>query len=605
MSKIYISSTFNDLADHRTAVIRALRQMNKIVVAMEDYTASDERPFDRCLADVAACDVYVGIFAHCYGFIPIANNPDRLSITELELRQAEVLGKQKFIFLVDETARWSPLNMDVHTKQGDSGTRVAELRDRLSHTTMVRFFDGPDDLATSVTTAVARWQEQQHEVAALSAEATFARRGARSIAGAREEDGGGWSVEPTPAQVMTTAPLPLPDKPSLAVLPFQNLSGDPEQEYFVDGVVEDIITALSRTGWLFVIARNSSFTYKGQAHDIRRVGRDLGVRYVLEGSIRRAGGRVRVTGQLNDAVTGGHIWADRFESEFDNIFDLQDRITESVVGALEPNLQRAEIDRAMAKPTKNLGAYDLYLRALPHHYAVTEPDSRAAMALLRRALAMDPGYVRAKGVLAYNYGQRVAMGWADPGEREMAVVLAREILAAGTGDPDALGNAGIVLSSCAADFPAAFTALNRSLLLHPNSAQMLHRLAYVHVQTVDPEPAVGYFERAMRLSPLDPEIGFMLAGIAMAHNQAKRFEQALPYAKKAVEEMPNNAPAHRTVIYAQVGLGRLEEARAAAARLLAIRPNWRAASSGWPPRPVVTEYRQAVIQALITAGIPE
>ena len=288
MSKIYISSTFNDLADHRTAVIRALRQMNKIVVAMEDYTASDERPFDRCLADVAACDVYVGIFAHCYGFIPIANNPDRLSITELELRQAEVLGKQKFIFLVDETARWSPLNMDVHTKQGDSGTRVAELRDRLSHTTMVRFFDGPDDLATSVTTAVARWQEQQHEVAALSAEATFARRGARSIAGAREEDGGGWSVEPTPAQVMTTAPLPLPDKPSLAVLPFQNLSGDPEQEYFVDGVVEDIITALSRTGWLFVIARNSSFTYKGQAHDIRRVGRDLGVRYVLEGSIRRA-----------------------------------------------------------------------------------------------------------------------------------------------------------------------------------------------------------------------------------------------------------------------------------------------------------------------------
>jgi adenylate cyclase len=394
-----------------------------------------------------------------------------------------------------------------------------------------------------------------------------------------------------------------PDKPSLAVLPFQNLSGDPEQEYFSDGVVEDIITALSRTGWLFVIARNSSFTYKGKAHDIRRVGRELGVRYVLEGSIRRAGGRVRVTGQLNDAVTGGHVWADRFDSELADIFDLQDRITESVVGALEPNLQRAEIARAVAKPTENLDAYDLYLRALPLHYAHTESANCTAVALLRRALAIDPGYVRAKALLASCY--RFATDWAEPGARETAVALAREVLATGSDDPDALRRAGINLSFSGGDSRAAFVALNRALLLHPNSAQVLTDLGFAHVQTVDPDPAIAYFGRAMRLSPLDPEIGLMLAGIAMAHNQAKRFEKALPYAQRAVEEIPNNAPAYRTVIYALVSLGRMEEARAAAARLLMVRPNWRAASSGWPPANRATEYRKAVIQALITVGIPE
>jgi TolB-like protein len=428
---------------------------------------------------------------------------------------------------------------------------------------------------------------------------TFARRGVRFVGDVREEGGESESAR------AASAPLPLPDKPSLAVLPFQNLSGDPEQEYFADGVVEDIITALSRTGWLFVIARNSSFTYKGQAHDIRRVGRELGVRYVLEGSIRRAGGRVRVTGQLNDALTGGHVWADRFDGESGDIFDLQDRITESVVGALEPSLQRAEIARAMAKPAENLDAYDLYLRALPHHYAMTESASLAPVALLRRALAIDPGYARAKGLLAKSYSQRVSMGWADPGERETAVALAREVVANSTDDPEALASAGVVLSSCGADFPAAFTALNRAMLLHSNSAQTLSQLGFVHVQTVDPEPAVGYFERAIHLSPLDPEIGYMLSGLAMAHNIAKRFENALPYAERAVQEMPNNAPAYRALIYALVSSGRLEEARLAAARLLVVRPNWRALSSGWPPRAVVTEYRKAVIEALIAAGIPE
>jgi adenylate cyclase len=194
--------------------------------------------------------------------------------------------------------------------------------------------------------------------------------------------------------------FPLPEKPSLAVLPFQNMSGDPEQEYFADGVVEDIITALSRTGWLFVIARSSSFAYKGKSPDIRAVGRELGVRYVLEGGIRKSAKRIRITCQLGEAATGGHVWADRFDGEMEDIFDLQDHITEAVVGAIEPSLKRAEIARATAKPTEWLDAYDLYLRAWPYYNASGREASDAAIALLRRALEIDPAYVRAKALLA-------------------------------------------------------------------------------------------------------------------------------------------------------------------------------------------------------------
>jgi len=229
-----------------------------------------------------------------------------------------------------------------------------------------------------------------------------------------------------PDRAATRTGPALPDRPSLVVLPFQNMSGDAEQDYFADGMVEEIITALSRIRWLFVIARNSAFTYKGRAVDVRQVGRELGVRYVLEGSVRRAGGRVRITGQLVEAETGHHVWADRFDGELADVFGLQDRVTEAVTGAVEPNLRAAEVERAGRKPTGSLDAYDLYLRALPHLYAWDRAGSDAALDLLRRAMALDPAFALEKALAAHCLQHRQWQGWGAPGEREEALALARE-----------------------------------------------------------------------------------------------------------------------------------------------------------------------------------
>ncbi len=413
-----------------------------------------------------------------------------------------------------------------------------------------------------------------------------------------------------PVQVFrlkTAAPprpaLALPDKPSLAVLPFQNMSGEAEQEYFADGVVEDIITALSRTGWLFVIARNSSFAYKGTSPDIRQVGRELGVRYVLEGSVRRAGGRVRITCQLIEAATGGHVWADRFEGETADLFDLQDRITELVVGALEPSLKRAEIARAAATPTGNLDAYDLYLQALGQHY---QGRSKAGMAnaigLLRRAIAADPGFMRAKALLAELYALRTDHQWGEPGDREAAMALAREALAANTDDPDTLSNAGNVVSYFDYDNAAALRALERARQLHPNSTQVLALLGWVCVRSDDPLPAIGHFERALRLSPLDPEIGFVLVGLGAALLLAGRTEEAVPVLRRAVQEIPNAVIPYRHLIHALHRLGQFDEAQAVASRLLAASPGNRVGPPGGTFNPAFNAERRT---ALLAAGIPE
>jgi adenylate cyclase len=417
--------------------------------------------------------------------------------------------------------------------------------------------------------------------------------------------------EAAPARVAEAESLPpLPDKPSIAVLPFQNMSGDPEQEYFADGMVEEITTALSRTGWLFVMARNSSFSYKGRSADIKQVGRELGVRYLLEGSVRRAGGRVRIVGQLIEAATGGHVWADRFEGASDDVFELQDRITDSVVGAIEPSLRRAETARAWAKPTDNLDAYDLYLRGVHQIYLATRESLDAAIGFLRNAMAIDPHYELAKGYLALAYVIRDAHGWAAPKDREAAIALARGAIGAADDNPTTLRVAGYALAYYAdkmavsgGDFATAAAALNRALRLHPNSAQALHSLGFVHMWSGNTVQAIDCFIRAIRASPRDQEMGYMLHGLGTTYLMCDRNADALDAGLRAVEEMPKNAPCHRVVIAALVRLGRLEEAREAVARLLRIIPESNLTDVKPPSR--TSGFSEGFRSDLRLAGYPE
>lgn len=402
------------------------------------------------------------------------------------------------------------------------------------------------------------------------------------------------------------APGPLAppnDHPSLVVLPFQNMSSDPEQDYFADGMVEEITAALSRISWLFVIARNSAFTYKGHAVDVRQLGRDLGVRYVLEGSVRRAGGQVRIGCQLIEAETGHHVWADRFDGDLSDVFHLQDEIRRNVVGAIEPTLQRAEITRAYSKPTENLDAYDLYLRAVHQCYQMTRGALDNALSMLRRALAIDPDFAPAKGYLCWVYITRDTGNWLQPGERDAALAIAREVIASRSDDPVALRGAGHAMSQFGRDYKAAFTTLTRALDLHPNSAQILHSLGYVHCHACDPAPAANYFERALRLSPRDLEIGYIQSGLGLALLMTGRNEAAYEVLVQAVEQMPRYGVGHRCLIQVCTRLGRSAEARAAAARLLQNIPDYRVSNV---PRPFADEaFMEEYAAALRTAGVPE
>jgi len=366
--------------------------------------------------------------------------------------------------------------------------------------------------------------------------------------------------------------LPLPDKPSIAVLPFANISGDPEQEYFADGMVEEIIIALSRIRWLFVIARNSSFTYKGRAVDVKQVARELGVRYVLEGSVRKGGNRVRITGQLIDTSMGAHIWAERFDGKLDDIFELQDEVASSVAGAIEPKLRQSEFERANRKPTESLDAYDLYLQALALRDIHTDESVRKAIALLNRALTIDPNYVPAKAAIGWSWVHQASHGRTAISEAEVdeAVTLARQALEAAKDDPDALWMAAFTLLYLAGERAIAVTAIDRSLALNPNSAHAWMARGYVSLP--QSEAAIEAFERAMRLNPLDRlERGF-INGIAIAHLFARRYEQALEWSVRALSDEPGYPAALRTKAVACAHLDRIEEARETVRQLLDAQP---------------------------------
>ena len=358
--------------------------------------------------------------------------------------------------------------------------------------------------------------------------------------------------------------LALPDKPSIAVLPFQNIGGDPEQEYFAGGIVEDIITGLSRTKWLFVIARNSSFTYKGRAVDVRQVARELGVRYVLEGSVRKAAARLRITGQLIDTTSDRHIWADRFDGSIEEVFELQDQVTARVVAAIEPALAAAEMERARAKHPSSLTAYDCFLRALVALRAPTKSGLDECLSLCRQAIKLDPRYASAYGVASWCCMQRLAHGWAGEEDHAAGAAFAREAIEIGGDDPTALATAGLPLAMLAGDIDRGAAALDRSLMLNPNSAHAYTFSSFIRSMIGDAETAVDHAQRAMRLSPLDPSGYRTKSAMSIACLIARRPQEAVDWAEKALHEHSNYVPAVVHKIVACVAANHIEDAQRAA-----------------------------------------
>jgi adenylate cyclase len=384
-----------------------------------------------------------------------------------------------------------------------------------------------------------------------------------------------YSIGPSPATEQPTTPptaLTLPDKPSIAVLPFANMSGDPEQEYFADGMVEEIITALSRIRWLFVIARNSSFTYKGQAVDVKQVGRELGVRYVLEGSVRKAGGRVRITAQLIDAASGTHLWADRFEGSLEEVFDLQDKVASSVAGVIEPALQAAETVRSTNRPTADLTAYDLYLRA----YAMALSSARQipeALRLMEQAIARDPRYGTALAWAAFCCYRLVGDGRSENPEvdRLKGAGFARRALEVAGDDPGILANAAQALAYFGEDIGAMMALVDRALVLNPNYARGWHVSGVLRMRAGQPDIAIEHVERSLRLSPRARSgTGYSLMG--GAHFLSRRFNEAIPKLLLAIQDDPSYPQAYRWLAACYAHMGRLDDAREIAARLRAITP---------------------------------
>jgi TolB-like protein/GAF domain-containing protein len=402
--------------------------------------------------------------------------------------------------------------------------------------------------------------------------------------------------------------LPLPDKPSLAVLPFQNMTGDAEQEYFVDGVVEEITTAISRLPWLFVIARNSSFTYKGRAVDVKQVARELGVRYVLEGSVRKAGNRVRITGQLIDTTTGAHIWADRFDGTLDDIFDLQDRIASSVVGAIEPRLRLSEIERAIRKPTESLDAYDLYLRGVAEFHKWTPEGHAAAIRLLLRAVDIDPSYAPAAALIGWCRANQKAQGWArlSDADASESARLASWAIQTAKNDAEALATAGMSVLYFGGQQAIAESAILRAIVLNPNCAHAWMTSGMVHCFINRPDDAVEALQRFIRLSPLDPLSYYFTGYMALAHMLAGRNSEALKWIERAVREHPRWVFAARIQVAICGHLGLADQGRASIERLMELVPGSTVAKFvEYAATFVMPDALAIYAEGLRKAGLPE
>jgi adenylate cyclase len=400
------------------------------------------------------------------------------------------------------------------------------------------------------------------------------------------------------------SPPPLPDKPSIAVLPFENMSGDPEQEYFADGMVEEIITALSRFKWLFVIARNSSFTFKGKAVDVKEVGRRLGVRYILEGSVRKASGKVRITGQLIDATTGAHIWADRFERDLTDIFALQDEVTVAVISVIQPKLLQTEIAMAARRRPDNLTAYDFFLRAMQQYYTMTREGFAEVITLAHRALELDPRFGILAALASECHTRNVLWGYSTDlqFDRKEAVRLLRLALSAGADDPDTLALASLITVFMVGDFESAIEMADRAVALNPNSHRAWIARGWVCRVAGLPEEAIRSFERAIRTSPVDPQLCQPLAGMGYALIELGRFDEAIVAGKKAQRHNPSFPVAYRCLASAFAHLGRDAEAREAVARILELDPAF--TISSWVSRGGQSNAR-LLMEGLRKAGLPE
>jgi TolB-like protein len=436
---------------------------------------------------------------------------------------------------------------------------------------------------------------------------TLPRKGFRFVGPVREVQGpAGGEDANNPVEPRNPA-LTLPDKPSIAILPFANLSSDPEQEYFADGMAEDIITALSHFKALFVIARNSSFTYKGRAVDVKQVGRELGVRYVLEGSVRKAANRVRITGQLVDVATGTHLWADRFDGGLVDIFDLQDQVTESIVGAIAPAVEKAEIERAKRKPTESLDAYTLYLRGLARYYQFASRQANdEALRLFNSAIELDPDFASAYGRAASCYVYAKINGWFSDTAKEIAEVtrLAQRAVELGKDDAIALAASGWALAYVVRDLGVGAALIDRALVLNSNSAEAWFYGGWAKIYLGEPEAAIERLARAMRLSPLDPRLMGMRAGTAYAHFLLGRYDEAASWAAKALQDNPDYQPGLRIAAASNAMAGRPEQAHRAMARLRQLNPALRVSTlkdrGPWRAEDLL-RYEEGLRQA----GLPE
>jgi TolB-like protein len=427
---------------------------------------------------------------------------------------------------------------------------------------------------------------------------TMPRRGYRYV-GPAVATGGSPAAAAPPASA-----LALPDKPSVAVLPFTNLSGDSEQEYFADGMVEDIIAGLSRIKWLFVIARHSSFTYKGMAVDVRRVGHDLGVRYLLQGSIRKDGRRVRISAQMVEAETGHQLWTERFDRPLDDVFALQDEIALNVVSAIEPSLRRAEFERVKRKRPDSLDAYDLVLQAQPDVDSGMPAQVSKALVLLGRALALDPTYALAHANAAMCHHCLFLRSGLREEERSASVRHAQAAILHGRDDPHALTLAGFSIGMDGHDRAAAFIALEAALAISPSSALTYILGSVILAWGGEAERAIEWSERGMRLSPLDPWAFAAFDAQAMGHFHLGRYDKAAQAAYKSVHANPAHSITYVQLAAALAKLGRLEDAKAAAAKVLELHPTFRYSRqfAGVDCAPALAA---ALGEALQTVGLPE